>query len=385
MASSPNKPTLESPPAGEETQIDRTTALMEELLNKRYKDKPRFLRGVHPKDHGCVEATFTVSETLAAEYQVGVFRKPGEVYRCAIRFSNAAPLVLPDCMPVIGKDGKPVMGPDGKPVRTHGSRGMAIKLYDVFGSRLVPGDHERTQDFLMINQPFFAFANVEDYLALNEVINRDNEKPDAFFARLASPDPKVAARARTTAGIFQAIQTGSSAAPFQAPPLSPFDNTYFGAAPFAFGEGRAMRFAAKPVNPMTGDVRPSMQDADYLRNALRRRMEEAGGRDICFDFQIQVRDSSRLDIENDIEDACKAWPDEWVTVARIAIPPQDPFSEERKRFCEELFYTPWHGLDEHRPLGGINRLRQKVYEKSAEMRGCPASPELPRPSRRDRA
>ena len=380
-------PALESPPAGEEAQIGKTTEVMGQLLNRRYQGKPRFLRGVHPKDHGCVEATFTVAADLPEAYQVGVFRKPGEVYRSAIRFSNASALVTPDCLPAMGPDGKPVMGPDGKPVRTHGSRGMAIKLYDVFGSRLVPGDHERTQDFLMINQPFFAFANVEDYLALNEIILKNNEIPNEFFLRMRSPDPKVAGRARTSFGIIQAIQTGSAQAPFQAPPLSPFDNSYFGAAPFLFGEGRAMRFAAKPVNPMTGPVGAAVNEENYLRDALRRRMAEAGGNDICFDFQIQVRDTSQLtNLENDIEDACKAWPDPWVTVARIAIPSsQDPTSPERQEFCETLFYTPWHGLDEHRPLGGINRLRKDVYEKSAEMRGCPASPELPRPSRRDRA
>ena len=46
--------------------------------------------------------------------------------------------------------------------RVQGSRGMAVKLYDVEGARLVPEDLERTQDFLMINQPVFSFANVED-------------------------------------------------------------------------------------------------------------------------------------------------------------------------------------------------------------------------------
>jgi len=369
---------LERPAPGEPAQIDETTALTEKLLGRRYAGKPRVLRGVHPKDHGCVEATFTVSESLPPEYQVGVFRKPGEVFQSAIRFSNAAPLVLPDCLPEAG--------PGGVPVRTHGSRGMAVKLYGVFGSRLVPGDRERTQDFLMINQPFFAFANAEDYAALNRVIFEDMEKPDRFFQRMGSPDPAVAMRAKRTLGIFQSIKSGSSAAPYQAPPLSPFDNTYFGAAPFSFGEGRVMRFAAKPVNPMTGDLGAAVNDPNYLRNALLKRMGEAGGKDICFDFQIQVRRADQLKPEDDIEDACRAWDDPFVTVARIAIPStQDIASPERQEFCETLFYTPWHGLDEHRPLGSINRLRQAVYEKSAELRGCPASPDLPRPTRRDRA
>jgi hypothetical protein len=366
---------LERIPPEEPGQIAETTDAMEKLLARRYSGKPRVLRGVHPKDHGCVHATFTVSESLPPEYQVGLFRKPGDTFEAAIRFSNAAPLVMPDCLPEAG--------PGGVQVRTHGSRGMAIKLYGVAGPRLVPDDRERTQDFLMINQPFFAFANAEDYAALNKIILEDMEKPDRFFQRMGSPVEAVRNRAKRTLGIFQSIKSGSTAAPYQAPPMSPFDNTYFGAAPFSFGEGRVMRFAAKPVNPMSGELGAAVNDPNYLRNAMLKRMAEAGDKVICFDFQIQVRDASQLKIEEDVEDACVAWPDPFVTVARINIPPQDITTKERQDFCEALFYTPWHGLTDHRPLGGINRLRQDVYEKSAELRGCPVSPDLPRPSRRD--
>jgi len=38
------------------------------------------------------------------------------------------------------------------------------------------------------------------------------------------------------------------------------------------------------------------------------------------------------------------------------------------QFCENLTYTPWHALPEHRPLGGINRVRRAVYESLAELR-----------------
>ena len=45
----------------------------------------------------------------------------------------------------------------------------------------VPDDGERTQDFLMINQPVFAFANVEDYEALSQIIFDDKENADALL------------------------------------------------------------------------------------------------------------------------------------------------------------------------------------------------------------
>ena len=166
--------------------------------------------------------------------------------------------------------------------------------------------------------------------------------------------------------------------PFQPSPLSPLDNSYFSAAPFLFGEGRAMKFSAKPVNPMSGDLGDAVNKADYLLEAMRKRMAEADGKDICFDFQVQVRKAEDIgDLETQMENMSTLWEDEFVTVARITIPPQDVSSAERKEFCETLFYTPWHGLADHQPLGGINRLRQKVYDTSARERKCPVSPELP--------
>lgn len=374
---------FEQVPPGEKARIDNVTALTTHQLKRRYnaKNQPP-LRGVHPKDHGCVEALFTVSPKLPAALRVGAF-SPGVAYRAAIRFSNAAPLVTPDT-PL-----EPIPGaPAGTPqIRAHGSRGMAIKLYDVPGERLLPKDGELSQDFLMINQPVFAFANVEDYEALSLAIKEDDSRGGDFFARLQSPDQAVKARAATSRGIIARIK-GLVKPPFQPPPMSPLDNRYFSAAPFLFGKGRVMKFSAVPVNPMAGDPGTAVEDPDYLRAALRKRMAEAGGKDICFDFQIQVATAAQLAAADKLlgrpgahmEDMCTLWDEKvfpFVTVARITIPPQDLATPERQKFCETLFYTPWHGLRAHRPLGGINRLRQKVYEASAGHRACPVSPPLP--------
>jgi hypothetical protein len=364
---------LENPPAGEGARIDNVAALTVKQLDGRYSAAPRCLRGVHPKDHGCVEALFTVSDSLPPELRVGIFAKPGARFAAAIRFSNAAPLVLPDSL-------EP--GPDGKPTVAHGSRGMAVKLYGVPGERLMPDDGELSQDFLMINQPVFAFANVEDYEALSQILVAAKDDARPFFARMASPDPAVSARAKRTLQIVQRVKALTAPPSFQPPPLSPFDNRYFSAAPFLFGEGRAMKFSAVPVNPITGDVTAACQDPDYLRAALRKRMVEAHGSPICFDFQVQVRsaDSFAGKVDTDIEDVCTQWDEAqypFVTVARINISSQqDVTSPARQEYCETLVYSPWHGLKAHQPLGGINRLRRDVYKASSVRRGCPVSPDL---------
>ena len=202
---------LEIIPADEAGQIDEASTLMGELVDRRYTDKQRFLRGVHPKDHGCVEATFAVADALPPEFQVGVFKKPGDIFRAVIRFSNAAPLVTDDAP----HEPSP---PAGMLTRVQGSRGMAVKLYDVEGARLVPEDLERTQDFLMINQPVFSFANVEDYLALNRIIRDDDSAAPMFFSR-PNQSPEAQQRTLRSRGIIGRIK-GFLQPAFQAPPLT---------------------------------------------------------------------------------------------------------------------------------------------------------------------
>ena len=155
---------------------------------------------------------------------------------------------------------------------------------------------------------------------------------------------------------------------------NPLQVQYFGAAPFLFGEGRAMKFSAAPCEkvpqPSLAELRAANPSPDYLRAALTETMQ--GQTPICLDFKIQVR-SEGLDTTL-IEDATTMWPGElsgYDNVARITIPvPQQPDTQESIDHCEKLAFTPWHSLEAHRPIGGINRLRQKVYDGSAAHRGA---------------
>ncbi len=54
-----------------------------------------------------------------------------------------------------------------------------------------------------------------------------------------------------------------------------------------------------------------------------------------------------------------------MTVASITIPAQAPVQGE---FCETLSFNPWNGLKEHRPLGGISRVRKDVYQEISRLR-----------------
>lgn len=366
----------------EADQIDHIVDLTLKQLRNRYEGSERSLRGVHPKDHGCVAAKFRISDDLTPELQVGLFRQPGQEFDAWVRFSNAATLVAPDSE---HKDG----------VTAHGSRGMAVKVMAVSGVPLVTTNLMTTrgplhQDLLMVNHPVFAFANIVDYEALSRIILEDNEKADRFFKErirltdsgtpdLADPATR---RALVTARIIERIRSAACPPAFQPPPLSPLDNRYFSAAPFLFGDGRIMKFGAKPVAPMSGALTDVTTDANYLRTALQERLSHNDHDDVVFEFQVQIREASELkdSIDTEIEDVCVEWDEvehPFETVATIAIPPQDCSSAERVEFCESLIFSPWNGLAEHRPLGGINRLRKAVYEASSNARKAIASTACP--------
>ncbi len=316
-------------------QIRKIIALTLQLLQRRYPPKTAALRGVHAKDHGCVLASFTVNADIPEQYRVGVFATPNKTYQAWVRFSNATTSIDTDVD------------------KTHAasSRGMAIKLLGVDGKTLLAIPGESSQDFLMINTPMFAFANVAEYLDLTQVQADHNDDIRPLFAVLSEAKKK-------TLGIVGKIKASAVGNPAEA--------QYFTASPFLFGNHVAAKFSAKPRNP---DHTPVPQDPEpnYLRAALKKTLDVTTGKTVIFDFQVQLRSSEALPIE----DVTSEWSSDVAplqTVATLTIDPQDFDTEERIKQCERLVFNPWHGLVEHQPLGGINRLRLGVYAASAKYR-----------------
>ena len=384
---------FEAIPAEEPGEIDETAALTVELQDKRAQNVAEQggcpLRGVHAKSHGCVKATFEINCDVPEKYRVGLFAEPGKVFEAWVRFSNAAVLREDDLK--ANSDGE----------RQNGSRGMAVKVLDVGGEVLNKDDGRHNQDFLMINTPEFAFANVRDYLRLNRILGLDQKgaNPGPFFLplrllKLGEPQPgeseevtnerngllgKMAhfpmlnglskedlMRTGASFGVIKKIESKVVRNPLQV--------QYFGAAPFLFGEGRVMKFSAAPCESIDqGTIEALRSEApspNYLKEALGATM--SGCDEVCFDFMIQIREAGEGELN--IEDVTTTWDNEldnYKKVAKITFKaPQTPHGESEEAHCEALAFTPWHSLAEHRPLGGINRLRRKVYDDSAAHRGA---------------
>jgi catalase len=331
----------------EKEEIQQISDLMIKLLDKRHaNENKKILRGVHPKSHGCVQATFTINNDIAPTYQVGLFSTPGQEYQAFIRFSNAAALVEPDIVNDV-----------------NASRGMAIKVFSIAGNATFLQDDNgaRNQDFLMINTPSFAFVNTPNYLTLNKILLKNNDSANEFFA------PLIANPATCPHGViaaFNVVQEIKSK-----PVANPVEVQYFGAAPFLFGTDHVMKFSARPKGTLKQQQPPQNAPDNYLKDALKQRLSEQ--EPIVFDFLIQVRNKNEKDLG--IEDATIVWNEAqfpFIPVATITIttPQLDIYSPENETHCENLAFNPWHALADHQPLGSINRLRKNVYNVSATHR-----------------
>lgn len=98
-----------------------------------------------------------------------------------------------------------------------------------------------------------------------------------------------------------------------------------------------------------------------MRLALEATLES---QEVLFEFQVQLCTS---ELTMPIEDASIEWPEDespYRTVAHLLLPQQQIESLRHQAAYQDLDFNVWHALDGHRPLGGINRVRQSAYRLS---------------------
>lgn len=91
--------------------------------------------------------------------------------------------------------------------------------------------------------------------------------------------------------------------------------------------------------------------------------------------QWELRVQFRRVLDTDpVEDASVAWLQDdnpYVPVAIITVPPQAGWSEDRATKMDDgAFFSPWHGIADHRTLSNIIRARKPAYAASSQLRGA---------------
>lgn len=309
-----------------------TQGIIEDAIRivEQHRDNTRVMRDAHAKAHGCVKAQFRVLPELDPALRHGVLSQPGKTWQAWMRLSNGNAY------------------PQFDSVRD--ARGMGLKLLDVPGDKLLSSPATAgNQDFVMFNHPLFFVRDVAEYKQ-NFAAQASGQKVLAFF-------PGWDPRSWEIRHLFIALQTLAPA------PDSPVATTYSSVAPFKLGPHNIKyRVIPDPASCPPYEL-PEQNSAlpNFLRNALYQQLS-LDRVPACFALQVQRQNPEHY---MPIEDTSVAWNEDiapFETVATIKVPAQDFDSREQNLFCDNLSFNPWHALPEHRPIGGINRLRKAVYE-----------------------
>ncbi len=338
-------------PIADEDQVHRDLIdTMRSIAETTSKDYGHAVRSVHAKAHGILAGELEVAAGLSPELAQGLFAAPGR-HKVVMRFSTNPGDILDDS----------VSSP----------RGLALKILNVPGERLTDSQGETSQNLVLINSPAFSAPDAKKFLGSLKQLAATTDKAE-WAKKLLSATLRGVETALEAVGGKSALLSNMGGTPI----THPLGDTYYSAVAFRYGDYIA-KFAVAPVSPnlaqLTGDRVNTSDRPDALREVIGETIIEQGGT-----WELRVQLSTDLDTMP-VEDATVEWDEKispYRTVARITVAPQMSMGTDlASEIDEQTFFSPWHGLAAHRPLGSVNRARRQAYEMSADFRakfnGCP--------------
>ena len=300
------------------------------------------VRDAHAKSHGILKGELVVPDDLPAHLRQGLFARPA-AYPVVVRLSSAPGDIHSDTVPA--------------------PRGMAIKVIGVTGERLLPEDAGRNQDFLLVNIPVLSFGTIQAYRQLVGLLEKNAQNPDFLQRALAG-----AARGIEAAAEAVGLAPGATLRGLARNNAHLLGETYHSMAALRFGDYVA-KISAAPlsanVRALTGKQVGPIGDAT-MRDLVVEHFRTEGA-----EYQLRAQLCTDL-AAMPVEDASVLWPDDLSPhqpVATLRLPPQDAYSPTRRVYGDDvLSFNPWHGIQEHRPLGSIMRVRIAAYDRSSGRR-----------------
>jgi hypothetical protein len=313
---------VEQPLPDEEAIIDETVRTMRHTMEQTFEKLRHQTSGTHAKTHGVVVGGLEVEAGLPPELAQGLFATPGS-YEVVVRYASEPGAVEPDTV--------------------QRARGLALKVLDVPGEKLHEG--WTSQDFLFNTWSTIPQGDAATYL-------------NAIKARDKHFDHYLATSAATLAG-------------HPSPQESQFDRTpnhhpvgyrYYSQGAFRHGDLVA-KYAFVPISEAAvASAERQVERHDppgILRDLVHEFYATQGA---LYALQVQLCTDLKT---MPVEDASKPWDEDespYRTVGVVTIPPQESFGPARRTYAEDvLSWRPWSGLAAHRPLGSINRVRNRVY------------------------
>lgn len=331
----------EQPNEAEDIQALRET--FAEIRTMAFEKLRHAVRDAHAKSHGVLRGTLRVHDDLPDELRQGLFADATQ-HPVIVRFSTAPGDIVSDG---VGS-----------------ALGMAIKVLDVDGEKVLPGDPQpRTQDFLLVNHPTISSGDVHTYRRDQAVLLQTSKAPEGVQL-VATAAMRGAANVLRSVGIDR---TGGPAGQAK-PHVHPLGETYWSQGALRYGDHVA-KVSAAPVSgnltSLTGE-HVTVREPSAYRDLVSGFFEQGRG-----EWELRVQLATDLET-TPVEDASVPWPEDitpYRAVATLTIEPQDSSSPTRRVFGDDdLSFNPWHCLVEHRPLGSIQRVRRPVYDDSTTYR-----------------
>lgn len=350
------RPDLEVIPDDEQASIDK---MIIDLLNnnlhqftKSVNDrrlwrngKPHALRDAHAKSHAILRGELTVLPGLDPALAQGMFAEPGRTYEVIARISSTAGAIRSD--------------------QVRGVRGLGLKVLGVDGERVEPELFpEPNQDFVFVTEPEFLFSDAADYASAGM-------RTATALAR--TPDWAMVVL-NTTLRLARRVahRVGRELPPklrvFADPNFHLLGQTFYTAAPIRFGKYVAKLSVAPASESVKALKNTTVSDhgSEALTKAVTEffssnRAEYVVSAQLCTDEEAMP-----------IEDATVPWTEDlspYRPIATLTYNQQTAYSDALRDFGDDvLTINSWRAIQEHRPLGSINRLKLKVYEASSEFR-----------------
>lgn len=307
-------------------------------------------RDAHAKGYCALKAKFEILEGIPAEYAQGLYEKSG-IHDAVIRFSNGSSRVFAD--------------------RKLGfAQGLAIKVFDVPGEKLAPGEEDSTTfDFNLINHPVFFCNRIQEYTYLSRLF-LDLPK---YTDNGAVGKGKLAFNWLTNYG--SRLPTKESIKTFKAvigfttiEPKNTLLYDFHSQGVVRHGDYMA-KIRVTPTAESDKKVTRREVDVNAREEAIRPLIiDEIREHDYQFDVQIQLCRNLK---KQPIEEITTEWKESdtpFVTVARLTIPCQDVPDDGHFDIMENLSFTPFRCLKENRPIGNLQQSRLKAYQIASETR-----------------
>lgn len=330
-------------PGPEEQQLAREISeVLLSISEQTWQDGHHALRAVHAKSHGLLQARLEVLPDLPEALRQGLFAQPGS-FDAVLRLSTTPGDVLPD--------------------RVSTPRGVALRVFDVPGERLEGSEDQHGQDFIMVNGPQFNSPNARTFLRSLKLLAKTTDRAERGKA-LASTFLRGAERALEAVGGQSAALKGIGGEPAH----HILGETFFAQLPLRFGQYVA-KLQLVPISPALlalKDAPIDLKHDDALREAVTAYFQE---HDAVWELRAQL--CTNLE-DMPVDDPTAEWDQAaspFRPVARISAARQAGWNPDKARAIDDgSGFSPWHGLQAHRPLGEIMRLRKLAYASSHAFR-----------------